>query len=288
MPEPSVKYGAHIFLWIEGWNSRQTGLLARVRELGLDCLEIAVGDDVEFDSHAIRHEADRQGVGIITSPGGHWPLDADLSHPGKDCRDAALQWHRQWIERSAEAGAVAYTGALYSHPGHVERRRPDPDEFRRAAENLHALAEAGRKCNVEIVLEPMSHFRVSLVNTPAQVMRLIEAADHPNLKVLLDTYHMVTEVRDFPAAIRQTASRLWGLHACESDRGCPGGGLIPWSSIARTLKDTGFKGHVLLETYNSSIRGGAFACSRGMFHDVCPDGDAFAKAGTAFLRNLLD
>ncbi len=283
-----MKYGAHIFLWTECWNNRELGLLARARRLGLDTLEIAVGDDVEFDSRAIRREAEQQGMEIVTSPGGHWPMQADVSHPDPSCRDNALQWHRQWIEKSAEAGATAYTGALYSHPGHIERRKPDPGEFHRSAGNLHALAEYGRECGIAIVLEPMSHFRVSLVNTPDQVMRLIEAADHPNLKVLLDTYHMVTEIRDFPAAIHKMAPHLWGLHACENDRGCPGGGLIPWPAITQALKATGFHGHILMETYNSSLRNGEFACSRGMFHNVCPDGDAFAKSGIAFLRGLIE
>ena len=29
---------------------------------------------------------------------------------------------------------------------------------------------------------------------------------------------------------------LWGLHACENDRGVPGGGLVPWREIFAALK----------------------------------------------------
>jgi D-psicose/D-tagatose/L-ribulose 3-epimerase len=135
---------------------------------------------------------------------------------------------------------------------------------------------------VAIVIEPMSHFRTHLVNTPEQAMRLIDLADHPNLTVLFDTYHMITEVRDFAQAIRTVSDRLWGLHACENDRGAPGGGLVPWSPVFSALREIEFDGYVLMEAYNSGT--GDFAVRRGMFHDVCPDGEAFVRSGLEFLR----
>ena len=136
----------------------------------------------------------------------------------------------------------------------------------------------------------MSHFRTHLVNTPEQVMHLVSLAGHPNLRVLLDTYHLVTEVRDYAAAVQTVAPRLWGLHACENDRGVPGGGLVPWHAIFRTLQELSFEGYLVMETYNS-VAGdppGAFAYSRGMFHNVCPDPDAFVRQGLSFLRSFAD
>ena len=137
-----------------------------------------------------------------------------------------------------------------------------------------------------LALEPMSHFRTHIANTPEQIMRLVALADHPNLGVLLDTYHMIPEVRDFGAAIRTVGDRLWGLHACENDRGVPGGGLVPWDHVFAALRDIAFDGFVLLEAYNSSLSD--FAFRRGMFHDVCPDGEAFARQGLAFMHRGLD
>ncbi len=116
-------------------------------------------------------------------------------------------------------------------------------------------------------------------------MRLIEMADCSQLKVLLDTYHLVTEIRDFSAAINTAADRLWGVHACENDRGVPGGGIVPWDDIFWTLGEQKFDNYIVFETYNSSL--GDFAYSRGMFHDVCPDGDEFVRQGLAFVKDGL-
>jgi sugar phosphate isomerase/epimerase len=40
----------------------------------------------------------------------------------------------------------------------------------------------------------------------------------------------MTEERDYAAAIRTLAPRLWCVHTCENDRGVPGGGLAPWDA----------------------------------------------------------
>ena len=171
---------------------------------------------------------------------------------------------------------------LYGHPGTVKRRLPPVDELPRTAEMLHLLAAHAKSRGVLIVLEPMSHFRTHLVNTPEQAMRLLGLADHDNLMLLLDTYHLITEVRDFAAAIRCALPRLWGIHACENDRGVPGGGLVPWDDVFGALGAGGFDGYIVLETYNSSL--GDFARRRGIFLDVCPDGPEFVRQGLQFLR----
>ncbi|OGV55284.1 MAG: hypothetical protein A2X45_15430 [Lentisphaerae bacterium GWF2_50_93] len=287
MTGKKTRFGAHIFLWTERWSPDEMHLIRQAKSLGLDMLEIAVGDDVEYDPAEIRRCAAENDIEIVISPGGVWPMEADLSSSDPRNRRFGLDWHKRWIEKGAESGAAAYTGALYSHPGHVDRRRITPDEIKHAAENLHELAGYADKLNVKIVLEPMSHFRVSLANTPVQMMDLIRESSHENLFVLLDTYHLVTEIRDYSEAVKVLSPRLWGIHACENDRGVPGGGIIPWEDMFRALKRHGFDGCFILETYNSSLRGGDFAFSRGMFHDVCPDGDEFVKKGMSFLKGNL-
>jgi D-psicose/D-tagatose/L-ribulose 3-epimerase len=276
-------FGAHIFLWVERWSDDDAArLLDRARGLGLSALEVAVGDDVTLDPAALRRRAEAAGIRVVLSPGDGWSADCDVSADDPAHRAKGVAWHARWIRAAGECGAVAYTGALYGHPGTVLRRRPPPDELPRAAEGLRRLADEAVRAGLVLALEPMSRFRTHLVNTPDQAMRLIALADHPALRVLLDTYHIVTEVRDYAAAARAAAPRLWGLHACESDRGIPGGGLVPWDALFGALAATGLPPYIILEGYNTSI--GDFAFRRGVFQDLCPDGDAFVRRGLEFLR----
>jgi D-psicose/D-tagatose/L-ribulose 3-epimerase len=281
-----IRYGAHCYVFTDRWSDERLDLLDTAWTLGLDLFEISVGDDVDFTPARTRAKAASLGLTLSISPGGTWPMDCDLSADDPANRARGLAWHKRQLDLAAALGAVAYTGALYGHPGVVKRRMPPEDEYDWTAEGLHALAAYGAAQGVEIVLEPMSHFRTHLVNTPAQLMRLVDLADHGNLSVLLDTFHLVTEIRDYAAAVRLTADRLWGIHACENDRSVPGGGLVPWAGIFDALDAVDFTGTMMFETYNSSVGDppGSFAYARGMFHDPCPDGAVFVRQGMDFLE----
>jgi D-psicose/D-tagatose/L-ribulose 3-epimerase len=279
-----MKYGAHCYLFVERWSDDQIHLLEQARELGLDMFELSSGDDVFFDPDLTGKKAASLGLDLLLGPGGAWPLECDLSADEPEDRAKGLLWHKKQVDVAAGMGAVAYAGAIYGHPGVVKRRRPPADEYERTAEGLHQLAEYASGRGVAILLEPMSHFRTHLVNTTRQLLCLLDMADHPNLKALFDTYHVVTEVRDYPAAIRSLGERLFAVHACENDRGVPGEGLIPWLPMFKALHAIGFDGYIGLEGYNSGI--GDFAYRRGMFHNVCPDGPAFVRQGIQFLRAM--
>jgi D-psicose/D-tagatose/L-ribulose 3-epimerase len=278
-------YGAHSYLFTNRWSDEEIGILDAVAGLGLDWFEIAVGDDVPFTIPLTRRRAEELGLELTISPGGKWPIECDLSSDSRPERMAGLDWHKRQVNLASELGAVAYAGALYGHPGIVKKRPPTEEENRWIAEALGDLAEYAEPKGVAIVLEPMSHFRTHVVNKPEQATNLINLADRNNLFVLLDTYHMVTEIRDYARAIRSVRERLWGMHLCENDRGVPGSGLVPWSAVLSTLAEIHFQGHVGFESYNSSIPG--FAYERGMFHDVCPDGSAFVRESLAFIQREI-
>ena len=280
-----IKYGVHCYIFTDHWSDESIQILESAKELGAEVVEIAIGDDIHFTPELIRQKAEALDIALTTGPGGYWPLECDLSADDAEDRRNALIWHKKQVDVTAEMGAIAYTGALYGHPGVVKRRLPPPDEYPRTAEALHQLAEYAHRQGVKIVLEPMSHFRTHVVNTPEQVMRLLGMADHQNLWVLLDTYHLVTEIRDYAQAIRTVGDRLWAIHACENDRGVPGGGLVPWKTVFAALKEIRFDGYMLLETYNSAL--GDFAYRRGIFLNVCPDAAAFIREGLGFLRSQL-
>jgi D-psicose/D-tagatose/L-ribulose 3-epimerase len=279
-----MNYGAHCYLFTRSWSDNDLHVLDLAKDLGLSIMELSVGDDVVFDVHKTGAHAASLGLQLVIGPGGAWPLECDLSADDPSHRAGGLAWHCRQVDKAAELGAIAYAGALYGHPGVVKRRRPPAGELAWTAEGLRALGEYAAARNVIVALEPMSHFRTHVVNTPEQLVRLMDLADHPALRVLFDTYHSITEIRSYAAALRTFGKRLFGLHACENDRGVPGGGLVPWKEVFSTLHEIGFDGYVGLEGYNSGI--GDFAFERGMFHNVCPDPRAFVKNGIAFLRRM--
>lgn len=280
-----MKLGVHCYLFTNRWTDASLPILDQCAALGANAFEIAVGDDVHFSLNDTRVRADSLGLSLTLSPGGSWPDGIDASCEDSAQRAKSIAWHKKWIDWCVEAGAVAYTGNMYGRTGDVKKRRPPSDEFARVADALRDLSEHAQRRGVVLAFEPMSHFRTHLINTPIQAARMLEAVAHPNCRVVLDTYHLATEIRDYAAGIRLLKDKLWGLHACENDRGCPGDGLVPWPQIFAALRETGFDGLLMLESYNSSL--GTFAYERAMFHNVCPDGAEFTRRGFALLKRGL-
>lgn len=282
----SYKYGAHQFLWIEYWRDDSLYILDQVWELGLEGFEISLGDDIDFNPIPVREKAGELGLELTVGPGNIWPMECDISSELIDNQRLGIAWHRRIIERAADIGAVAYNGATYGHPGHILRQPRQHSDLERIAQNLHSLAKYAASLGVKLVIEPMSRFRTHLVHSAQEAVDLLSLVQHPNLFINLDTYHMITEERDYANAIKTCGAALWGIHASESDRGVPGGGLVPWNDVFSSLVDVCPNARILMETYNTGKQG--FGYKRGIFKDVCPDATDFVKNGLVFLKQQAE
>ena len=278
----SYQYGAHQFLWVEHWTDECLPVLDEVSSLGLDCFEISLGDDVSFNPIPVRKRAVELGLELSIGPGNLWPMQCDISSESEDNQRLGMEWHRQIIIRVTDLGAVAYNGAIYGHPGNILRQPRQTAELERIAKNLYQLSAFAQSLNVKLVIEPTSRFRTHLVQSAKEAVDLVTMVGHPNLYINLDTYQMVTEERNYAAAIKTCGNALWGIHACESDRGVPGGGLVPWNEVFYSLADVCPNARILMETYNTGNTG--FGYKRGIFKNVCPNAQDFVKNGLAFLK----
>lgn len=284
-----MKYGAHVFLWQDRFDDGDLEqILDAVVRLGLSFLEVPIGDDIHFDAERLGREVAARGLELVLSPGGEWPMRCDISLEDESQRRSGIDWHQRAIDLTAECGAKIYAGALYGHPGCVERRLTSHDEQARVAEGLRELAIFAKERGILLVLEPMSHFRTHVANTPRQINDLIHLAGQENVASLLDTYHLTTEVTDLAAAFEEMLPHLWGIHACENNRGVPGTGMLPWNRLIERMAQQQWPGYIGFESYNSVWRDGEFACERGMFHDVCPDAETFIRQAKAFIESQFD
>ncbi len=118
-----MKFGSHSYIFTERWTDDCLPILDTVKGLGLDCFDIAVGDDVPFNAHKTRQRAEELGLELMISPGGAWPLECDLSSEEAGERQAGLRWHQKQVDLAHELCATAYSGSLYGHTG-VVRRHP--------------------------------------------------------------------------------------------------------------------------------------------------------------------
>lgn len=104
----------------------------------------------------------------------------------------------------------------------------------------------------------------------------------PNVKVHLDTFHMIREEDNIPQAVRDTGNHLGYVHACENQRGIPGRGLVPWRDFFLALKDVGYDDCITIESFDSDMENIAkLIC---IWRKLADSPEELASEGLAFLK----
>lgn len=108
------------------------------------------------------------------------------------------------------------------------------------------LAKASRE-GVILALEPVNRYEMNLVNTVAQGLEVIEKLNSPNLKLLVDTFHMNIEEPSICESIRTADGHVSHVHLADSNRWPMGKGHIDFDSILETLRSINYEGALSAE-----------------------------------------
>ena len=114
---------------------------------------------------------------------------------------------------------------------------------------------------------------------------MIDRVDHPSVGLALDVFHLGIEEKHVGDALRAAGRRLVHLQVAENDRGTPGTGSLPWGDVGKALREIGYTGRVVIETFSDRV--GAIARAAAIWRPLAPDSDTLAREGLAFLRGLL-
>jgi D-psicose/D-tagatose/L-ribulose 3-epimerase len=154
----------------------------------------------------------------------------------------------------------------------------------RLVTNLQPVVDYAGERGVRLGIEPLNRFETSLINTAEQVMEVVESIDSPAAGVMLDTFHMNIEEKSPAEAIRSVGSRLVHFHACGTDRGTPGADHTDWTAIADALRETGYDGAMVIESFTSENQ--AIATAASIWRPLAAEQDEIAVEGLRFLRGL--
>jgi|HigsolmetaAR206D_1030411.scaffolds.fasta_scaffold13187_1 Sugar phosphate isomerases/epimerases len=281
-----MQIGVNTWVWVAPpTTSDLEWLIPQIAAMGFNLVELPFEVPNSFNYARARELADTHGLAISTvvaiGP------DRDLISPDPAVRADAVAYVRHCIEAAHQLGSRILAGPLYSAVGRTwqmsaaERERT-MDEL---AQILRPLAEYAYQHGVTLCVEPLNRFETSLINLTSQGCDLIDRVNHPGCKLLLDTFHMNIEERSLGAAIRMAGSRIGHVHTCENDRGAPGSGHVPWQEVADALKEVGYNGPLVIESFSSEVQ--TIARAAAVWRSFASSQDALAREGLAFLRRLF-
>lgn len=281
-----MKFGANLWIWVSPVTLEELKVTAaRMAEAGFEIIELPFETVDAFDY--VEAAAIIRDYGLAVSTAAAMGPDRDLIHSDRTIRDNGVAYIRHCIEAARTLGAQNLIGPIYSAVGRTwqttaEERGRDLDLL---VSQLQGLAAYAGDHGVTLCIEPLNRFETSFINTAAQGIELIDQVDHPACQLMLDTFHMNIEETSLGEAIRAVGPRLHHFHACENDRGVPGAGHVPWNDVATGLKEIGYEGPVVIESFTAKVK--TIAKAAAIWRPLAATQDAIAYEGLKFLKQLL-
>jgi len=244
--------------------------LDKAGALGVDGLELMTADPAQLDVPALRAGLEAHGLRAAAVGSGAAALQSGLNllHAEPDVSARAVLRLHELIAFAAAVGAPLVT--IGSFRGKLAWAGKDGRA--RLAEILRRAAEVAATADVRLALEPLNRYEADLVNTAEEGLAFVETVGHPALGLLLDTYHVNIEEASWETPFRalMQAGKLWHVHLGDNNRMPPGGGMINFAALVRTLRALGYTGWLSAELL------------------AWPDPDTAARRTVEHMRPLLE
>ncbi len=280
-----MRYGINSFLFTSPFTNKSTSLFKTFKQWGFDSVEIPVEDPSHIDPAVVKRALDKSGL-VCGSVCACMGPDRDLRGTPK-AQKTGLAYLMKLVDYAAVLGAKSVVGPVYSAVGRADAvpAAEYKQQWKTVVGHLKTLCKHAEKAGILICLEPLNRFETDFINTCDQALKMVKAVGSPALKLHLDTFHMNIEEKCQSDAIRKAGKLLGHFHACGSDRGTPGNDHINWDCIAKALKDVGYDGDVVIESFTTDVK--VIAKAAAIWRKMEPTRNEIAVKGLKHLQETL-
>ncbi|MET7463984.1 sugar phosphate isomerase/epimerase family protein [Nonomuraea sp. NPDC005501] len=273
--------GVNTWVWVSPLTDESLAALApRIAAWGFDVVELPVEHPGDWDPGRAAALLDGLGLGasvVLTMPPGR-----ELVGASPRCVQETQDYLRHCVDVAVTVGAPAVSGPAYASVGRAWRMSPDERRalYAELRVSLEPVVAYAAERGVRIAVEPLNRYETSLINTVEQALEALPE----ECGLALDTYHMNIEEKDPLGAVRLAGARIEHLQVCGTDRGAPGGDHFDWPGLAAALRDVGYSGPLVIESFTADNT--TIATAASVWRPLAPSQDALATEGLAFLRTL--
>lgn len=245
------KIGIYYAYWEKEWEADYCYYIDKVKRLGFDVLELAAGSLPDMSASQrkeIARSAREAGIDLTYCIG--LPAEYDLANEEASVRKNGVSYVNRMMECINEMGGDTLGGILYScWPGPVVTYDEKMYARERSIASVKETACKAESLGIQYCLEIVNRFEQYLLNTAAEGMDFLNEVGSPNVKLLLDSFHMNIEEDSFYEAITNAGNRLGHFHIGECNRKTPGKGRMNWDEIIRGLKHIHYQGKIVMEPF---------------------------------------
>lgn len=277
-----MRFGLNTFLVSPGFSDADLPLIDAFKGYGADAIELAIVDPQSV-SPAELHAS-------LQSAGFTHPVICGAFGAGRDLRgtpdqvEQATKYIGELIDLAATLDSRVVCGPFYSETGragaHTAKEREA--QLEQIVEALKPLCAAAENAGIVLAMEPLNRFETDCINTLSQAADLIERVGSAALKIHIDTFHMHIEEDDAAAAIRRFAPLIGHVHASASHRGLLGQDQVDWKGVFDALREIGYAGDVIIESFSADNT--AIAKAASIWRPLYDSPEQLAVEGLKFLH----
>ena len=239
-------------------------------EIGYDAVELHNIKDPEFiDVSDLIRICKKYNIFISAIATGlsNYVDKLSLIDDSEKTRSSAIKRVSDYINLAAQLDCDVIIGTIRGNIPDLSHRRNYLDKL---LDSIKQLSNSPINSNVILLIEIANRYESNYLNTAKEINDFIDEAQNPNLKMMLDTFHMNIEEVDICKSIENYKEKLGYFHVADSNRLYPGAGHIDFDSIFLTLKKIKYEGFIGLECL------------------PVPDGVTAARENIKFLKSRLD
>lgn len=275
------KIGFNVLAWTAAVSDDLFPIIERLKTIGYDGVEFYLGPQ-EAAAYQ-RMGSFVKDLGLETTAVMTVGADENPVNDSAEVRGRALDKIKWAVDRAYDLNSKVICGPFHSAHTVFVNRPADDREYALAGEVLNAAADYAAQANITFALEALNRFECYLCNTMEQLLKLVKAADHPNVRAMFDTHHSNIEEKSYLGALQTIAPVLAHVHISENDRGTPGTGQVKWDDAFAALAAIKYDGWLTIEAFSRNDPG--FANAIGVWREFNEPWD-IAENGYKFIREM--
>jgi D-psicose/D-tagatose/L-ribulose 3-epimerase len=282
-----MKFGMNLLLWTGELNDAMLPVLEQLKKIGYDGVEVPIFANEAATYRPWAKRLDdlgfaRTAVTIRTEP------DNPIS-PDAKVRAAGVEQTKRTLDCCHAMGATSLCGPFHSAIGLFSGKGPTQDEWKWGVDSMRQVAEHAKQAGVMLACEYLNRFETYFLTCAADMVKFVKAVDHPNCRMMYDTFHANIEEKGIADAIRTAAPYTVHVHISENDRSTPGQGHVAWKETFDTLHEVGYDGWMVVEAFGLALPeiSAATKIWRRMYQSeeqLATDALKFMKAETSLRR----